>query len=393
MKRRIVTGLLVVAGTLVVALAGCNGNSTSSTPPSPVFTPVPFLVPGTTYNFSGKYSEAITYASPNPKQPNSIGTYTTTDVQTVASAPPGAPAPFHIHRQFKYSVIKVPTSGIQLQSRTIDAYESSTVNGDSQTIAQASTTTANTGIDQTANRIEGNGPYSYTSTNATTYASPRVLFVFPLTESTTNVPIARTETLVELAKNSSGQIYVQRNTKSVYANSGAFTTTGSIGKGETTDVTANANGSATVTNQGSAPFMETIGLPVANGGTYTIPITRTTGTVTQKYSAADWYPGNAAPPSPLASASETVVGPAAVPTACGLTSPVSGAVEVTGSSSTLNVVAGTYTTTQSATYLANNQVVCRMTSSKILTYTVETGALFSTTIDAFVEGLTSTTKS
>jgi hypothetical protein len=266
------------------------------------------------------------------------------------------------------------------------------VTGNAQTIALASTTTAETGVDQTANRIAPDGPYAYTNTTTTTYASPRVLYAFPLAEGMTTLPLARTEKIDARAVNPSGNHFIDRDTTSTYANSGAFHTTGTIGVGETTDVTANANGSGSVVNQSNPPFSETIGLPIANSGVYSIPITRTVGTVTRNYNAADWYPGNAAPPSPIASTTETVVGPAAVPAACGLPSPPSNVVEVTGASTSLNVVEGSYTTTQEATYLAHNLVVCRMTSSKTLQYFVETGVLLSTTVDTFVEGLTSTTK-
>jgi hypothetical protein len=380
MKPRTVPGFFVVAGTLIAILAGCNGNSTAP-PPLPVFTPVPFLVSGTTSHFSGKYSEVITYASPTAQQPNSIGAYTTTDVQTVSSSPPSAPAPFHVHRQFTYTVVKVPTSGIEQQQRKIDSYESSTLGEGSQTIAQTSTTTAITGIDQTASRLEKYGPYSYKSTNTIAYASPRVLFKFPFVEGTTNVPLARTEKLIEKVSNRSGHIYLERNITTTYADTGAFHNRGTIGPSEITSASAKADGSAIVLNQGGALFEEIIELPVVQNGSYFIPVTRDTGTTQKKYLAADWYPGNAAPPSAL------------LPTACNVTTPVKNVEEVTSSSTTLNVIAATYTTAQTQTYLSNNLVVCRMNSSKSLSYAIETGLPLSTTVDALVEGLTATTKS
>ena len=155
--------LLGAAMTLVAAaaLSGCNGTSNPSVPAAS-FTPLPVLVAGNSYSYTGTSSETITYASPSPTQVDSDGAYTVHEDETVWVAPSSAPAPFEVRRNLKYSVTKKPVSGIELQRRTIVNFESSTTTASSQTISLAASTTKSLGVDLDAGRIAGNGPYAYT---------------------------------------------------------------------------------------------------------------------------------------------------------------------------------------------------------------------------------------
>ncbi len=387
MKRTVALVSFLASGLLALGLSGCNGSASPATP-STAFTPLPFLVPGSTSHYAGSFSEVITYASPSAKQPNSTGVYTTADVETVSAAPSSAPAPFDVHRDITYAATTVPSSGIQLQKRVIDSFESSTVTGTSQTIAQASVITKTSGIDQTANRVEGNGPYKSANDSTITYAAPRILFVFPFVAGSTSVPLARTVTDVERSVNGTGDVYSDRNTTSRFDDSGAFSETGSIASDETTRVKANANGTAVVANSGTSLFKETIALPIEQSGVFHIPVVRVLNGVSTSYMAADWYPGNSAPPSPLASTTETVKGPQSLPPRCGASGHASGVEEVDSSSATVDVVAGTSTTGRTQTFLSDGSIVCRITYSKTEAYSVETGLPASTTTDTFVEGLT-----
>ena len=387
MKRTVALASFLASGFLALGLSACNGSASPSTP-NVSFTPLPFLVPGSTAHYAGTFSEVVTYASPSAKQPNSTGVYKTADVETVSAAPSSAPAPFDVHRRITYTVTTVPSSGIQLQQRVIDSFESSTVTATSQTIAQASVTTKTSGIDQTANRVEGNGPYKYSNDSTTTYATPRILFVFPFVAGSTNVPLARTVTDVQRSANGAGEVYSDRNTTSKYEDSGAFSETGSIASDETTRVKANANGTAVVANSGTSLFRETTSLPIEQDGAFHIPVDRVVNGVSTSYMAADWYPGNAAPPSPLASTAETVKGPSSVPPRCGVSGHTAGVEEVDSSSATVDVVSGSYTTGRTQTFVSDGSIVCRITYSKVEAHSVETGLPVSTTTDTFAEGLT-----
>ena len=388
MNRIRTSAFILAAAATAAGVAACSGASSTS-PPTAAFTPLPVLVAGTTSTYSGTYSEVITYASPSAKQPNSTAAYKVSDVQTVSAAPTGAPAPFDVHRQLAYTATTVPTSGIQLQKRTIDSYESSTVTKTSQTIAQPSLTTLTSGIDQTANRVAGNGPYAYNDTTTTTYATPRVLFLYPLVAGTATEPLARTVANNEKSANGSGTVYSARNTTSTFGNDGSFVESGSIGTNETTNVTENSNGTATVVNTGATPSSVTIGLPVAgSGGAFEIPITRVTGSESKSYLAADWYPGGASPPSPLALTTQIVKGPSSIPSSCGVTVAAPNPQEVDTSSTTVNVVSGSYTQGTTQTFVSNGATVCRITTSTAQNYAIDTGLLTSTTVDTFTEGLT-----
>ncbi len=379
-----------VPALLAVGLSACSSTSSSAVPSTASFTPLPILVAGSRYTYSGTFSEVVTQASPSPQQPNSKGTYKTSDVESVSAAPSSAPAPFDVHRDIRYAVTTVPTSGIQLQQRVIDSFESSTVTKTSQTIAQPKVVTTVTGIDQTANRIDGNGPYAYRDLSTTTYAQAHILFVFPLVMGTTNEPIARTATMVERSANKAGIVYSSHDLTTQYADDGSYVETGSIGPGETTVVNALGNGKANLVNKGTSDLRLTIGLPIGDpSGKFQIPVTRITQGVSQSFLAADWYPGGGAPPSPLATTVQTVKGPSALPANCGVTVPTANVQEIDSLSTALDVVAGKYATSLTQAFLSNGTAVCRIMSSKTLLYALDTGLPVRTTVDLFREGMTS----
>jgi hypothetical protein len=385
MKRYLLWTLAVAAG--ATGISGCN--SASVLQPSTAFTPLPVLVAGSKYTYSGSDAETITYASPSPVEVNSHGTYSVSDAETVEAASPGAPAPFEVRRSLRYSVIKAPVSGIELAGRTIDSFESSTVTNTSQTIAQAASSTRTTGIDLDANRIEKNGPYAYTEADDTTFAVPRVLAVYPLRagEKTTE-PLARTVANKGQSVNRDKDVYASHDTKSVFKDDGAYVETGSVGPNETTNVTEKSNGTAKTANTGGTSFTQIIGIPEQSNGVYLIPVTRDVNGTTTSYKAADWYPGSALPPSPLAMTVQTVKGPSALPTSCKVGVSAPNVEEIDSVSVTLNVT-GFRTDESGETFLSNGVTVCRANRTTTRAYDVVSGALISTIDDTFIEGLSS----
>jgi len=372
------------------SLTACSSTSSSSpAPPAPVFTPFPVLVPGSSFRYAGKFSESITYPSPSPSQPNSLGTYTTSELVNVSTAASGAPAPVEVRRDLRYTVTKAPTSGIELQRAVTSAFETSTVTNTSQTISEAETITTTTGIDETANRIQGNGPYYYRGSVTTKYSPPRVLLVFPLVIGSTSVPLARTVATDERSANAQGDIFFSRDTTAHYSDDGAFVESGSIGPGETTRVKAFPNGTGLLVNSGTTQLREEIGLPTPGPSQkYLIPVSVTVKGVKHSYLAADWYPGAGAPPSPLAVTTQAVKGPATIPSSCNVKVPVSNVQEVETSSTALDVVAGTYDVSQTSEFLSNGNAACVIRSLTISAYDITTGALVSTAVDSFILGLT-----
>lgn len=379
-----------IAAIIALLLAGCGGSTPSlPVPPAPVFTPFPVLVPGSKFTYAGRFSESITYASPSSQQPNSLGDYKTFDVVKISTAPPTAPAPVEVSQDLRYTVISVPTSGIQPQHRVISSLESSVIAHATQTISQAEGITTTTGIDQTANRTEGNGPYNYQSTVTTAYSTPRALLVLPLVAGATSVPLARTVETVEHSANAGGKVYSSRDTTAHYSNAGAYVETGSIGPGETTKVNTLANGTASLVNAGTSELREKIGLPkLGASDAYVIPVTRIIESLKERHLAQDWYPGAAAPPSPLAAMTQTVKGAATIPSNCNVKAAVRNVQEVDTSSTTLGVVTGNYTVEKARDFLSDGNTACRIITSTILTYSVTSGRLFSTRVDSFSEGLT-----
>jgi hypothetical protein len=354
----------------------------------PVSTPFPLLVPGSRFTYAGRLSESITYASPSPQRPNSLGRYETSDVTTISKASHGAPMPIEVRQVIRYAAIKVPASGIALQHRVTDSFESLTTTNATRTISQAEGITTTLGIDQTANRIEGDGPYDYRATITSIYAMPRVLLVFPLVAGTTDVPLARRETTVGRSANPSGKIYLLTNTTADYSDAGAYRETGSIGEGETIDAHATANGAGSLVHAGVAPLREKIGLPIPTASqTYQIPIVLVQSTGKKKFLAEDWYPGGAAPPSPLAATTQTVKGLSRIPSTCGVKVPVSDVEEVDTVSTSTDVISGTHAIDRTREFLSDGNTVCRVVTSTVFAYTVISGRLFSTTIDSSYEGL------
>jgi len=386
----------LLLATIAVALSttcftACGSSSSSSSvAPAPIFTPLPVLIPGTTLTYAGTFSEAITYASPSPQQPNSVGAYETLDRESIATAAPSAPAPIVVHRDLRYATTHVPTSGIQIQHRAIESYESSVVNDSTQAITLFASDTTTDGVDQTANRKQGNGPYKYQSTVTTGFAQPRVLFVFPLVVGSTAVPLARTVGTVERSANAGGVVYSSRNISTHYDSAGAYRENGSIGTGETTRVTTLPNGIGLLQNQGVTTLRITVARPVGGPSqTFFIPVTRVSQGVKKSFRALDWYPGGGEPPSPLATTTQTVKGPASLPSRCVVKVPTSNIQEIDTASTALDVIAATYSMGTTSDFLSNGTVVCRISSSTLSRYDIATGLLVSTTTDSTIEGLTS----
>jgi len=389
MEQTIERAKLLACMVAAAFFAACGSVSSSPGSPIPVFTPLRVLIPGSKFAYLGKFSESITYASPSPQQPNSTGLYSTSDLEKVSSAAPNAPAPIDVQRDLRYTVKSAPTSGIQPQRRILDSFESSAVAAGSQTISQAALRSTTTGIDQTANRTQGGGPYRYRSKVTTTYLAPQILLVFPLVIGTRTVPQARTVTTVERSANNKGVVYSSRNTMARYSNAGGYFETGSVGPSETTRVKEATDGMGSLANTGTTGLQIAIGLPTRGPSqTFVIPVSRTEEGVKHTYLANDWYPGGGAPLSPLASAKQTVKGQSRIPSSCVVKVPVSDVQEVDTSSITLDVITGAFAVERTREFLSSGTTVCRIMSSIVYAYGLTSGSLFSTTVDSFEEGLT-----
>jgi hypothetical protein len=123
---------------------------------------------------------------------------------------------------------------------------------------------------------------------------------------------------------------------------------------------------------------------VTANGANTIPVTRSvtsTMTTDTNYSAADWYPDNGVPNSPLVLQSRTVVGPASsLPSEC------SGAVlrpniyEIDTTTTALNTVGASYSATTTRNFSAGDGAsICQLSTETTSAYDLLTGALVSTT--------------
>jgi len=127
-----------------------------------------------------------------------------------------------------------------------------------------------------------------------------------------------------------------------------------------------------------------LGLPATVNGVDTIPVSVTvdsTHTTQTNYSAADWYPNNGTPSSPLVLATRIVVGPTSnLPADC------NGAVlrpdiyEIDTTTTSLNPIGAAYSSTTTRNFSAGDAVsVCQLSTETASSYNLETGALISTT--------------
>jgi hypothetical protein len=296
-----------------------------------------------------------------------------------------------VHSDYTYTVVTDPGVGTVPISQTVDAYDNLQVADGNQTVISFGQNVVAVSNDETSNAL-GGGPYTETSTTATTYTTPRDNFPYPLqTGATMTTPQSETQTTTFTDLNASNDPppdgsdvgYTMNRTENA---DGSFTYKSTYVNGNTYSRTQNSDGSGSETfTTATGTTATTVGVPVTADGTSTIPIVRTVIAKTAaatNYSAADWYPGtDGAPSSPLVLVSRTVVGPTStLPAEC------TGAVvqpyiyEIDTTTTNLSTVGASYSTTTQRNFSAGNGAsVCELSTEVSSSYDLLTGALTATT--------------
>ena len=377
-----------------LTFASCNSTTAAPLPASPNT----FLVPGASANYNGSQSVEVTFSTPSATTPNSSVTYTTTEADTVQAAPAGSPAPIDLHRVTTYITTAPPQYGNNVATSTTDQYENITAANGAFNVVLAQTVTSQTGTNiSDADTLPSGAPYTFNSTTTTTYTSPTILEILPLTTGAQwNSSLSRTIHAISNTTNASGVAYGASNLTTIYQSDDSYSESGQNGLTSSTVRSEESNGNALITNTntttGKVSLEETISLPVKSGSVTTIPISVTTpSTIAAEPAAtqaADWYPGGALPPSPLGMVTYNVVGPAPVlPAGCTYTGSLPNVTEYDSATSTVDVIAGTVTSGTSRVFDSNGLAVCRMSVSTVKTYTLTTGVLDHTTVTTTVSSL------
>ena len=391
--------LIVVAALLAACTTGCGGSSGGSVTPQPTATstatPPTILVAGSQRTFTGTDTTTHVYASPSPGQANYTSASSFTATTTIQDAASGAPATFDVNSVVDYTVTQAATTGTQTLTSDSDTFENQTMSGSTTTISEPANTSVTTANDVSA-AAAGGGPYTLTTNDSTQYVTPFTNGVYPLqTGSSINEPLARTVTENQTDLNSgngtppSSYVYTTSLVQT-YNGDGSYTIEPrNYSNGVARNVVENSNGTATVSDTNDS-FAEVVSLPTLVGATYFIPVsvTNTSGTTTTAYSAADWYPGNANPPSPLETETLTVKGPVgSLPSGCAGALAEPNIVEVDTNVATLNVF-GSYETEAQQAYNSNGINDCILRTTTTLDYSLTTGAPTETIVENYAEVLT-----
>jgi hypothetical protein len=368
---------------LAVLVCSCGGGNSSNQL-------APILQVGMQRQYVGTATRSVVYADPTTTRKDNTLSYTFTENQSVQQAASGAPANFDVHTAYTYSVVQDPGVGTVPISQTVDSYENLQIAGDTQTIITLGQNVVAVSNDETSDAL-GNGPYTETSTTTSTFTMPRAGFPYPLqTGATMTTPQSETQTITftdvtaggSAPSNGTNVGYTETRTEN---DDGSFSYQLTYVDGDTFSRTQNSDGSGSETSTSATSSITTsVGLPVAVNGANTIPVTRTVTpatTTATNYSAADWYPDNGAPSSPLVLETRTVVGPtSSLPSEC------NGAVlqpdiyEVDTTTTDLNTVAASYSSTTTRAFNDGNAVlVCQLSTEISSSYDLLTGALISTT--------------
>ncbi len=152
--------------------------------------------------------------------------------------------------------------------------------------------------------------------------------------------------------------------------------------GVTLTTIVNSDGSGSYSSAGgTTAYVATIGVPVNASGIYTIPVNYTFTAPTSSstnYSAADWYPGNGVPPTPLASETRTVIGPVTtLPDACNGALAQPNMYEI-DTSETVLTTTGSYLVSATRGFNSNGVSVCSLLQQTNTSYNLQTGAVSET---------------
>jgi hypothetical protein len=369
---------------LAALVASCGGSGGGSNQLTPI------LQVGMQRQYVGTATRSAVYADPTATMQNNTLVYTFTQNQSVQQAATGAPANFDVHSDYTYSVVQNPGVGTVPVSQSVDTFENLQIVGDIQTVISLGQKVVAVSNDETSNAL-GNGPYTETSTTSSTYTTPRASFPYPLqTGATMTTPqsVMQTITFIDVkggdSAPSNGTDVGYTETRSEN-DDGSYSYQSTYVNGDTFSRTQNSDGSGSETStSATSTITTTVGLPVAADGANTIPVTRTVTPATKtatNYSAADWYPGNDAPNSPLVLVTRIVVG-----LASSLPSDCNGAVlqpefyEIDTTTTDLNTIGASYSATTTRAFNDGNGVsLCQLSTEISSSYDILTGALISTT--------------
>jgi len=251
----------------------------------------------------------------------------------------------------------------------------STQTGGTQAVTLTQSISNETGTNITS-ILNNGGSGAYTASTTTTYSPNTILAIYPLSAGlswSTN----ESRTVAAQTSTTTASTTQSSNLTTTYQADDSFSETGTLANTDSTNRTEMSSGAATVLDTGAKPFSETISVPSttcnsSTTGTDTIPVVQNS----TSYCAADWYPGNAAPPAPLGATVFTVVGPAtSLPSGCAVTGTYPNIVEYTATTNAVNVIGGDVTNSTAQVFDSNGLTVCRLTSGTTKHYDVTTGLL------------------
>jgi hypothetical protein len=379
---RIPLCLLSIAA-IVSACGGGSGGGASNQV-------APIVAIGQQRQYLGSATRTVVYANPSATLQNNTLEYTYVENQTVQQPPAGAPGSFDVQSSYTYTVVQDPGVGVVPISETVNTYEDLLTTSDSQQVESLGSMTVTVSNDETSNAL-GNGPYTETVTTTATFTTPRDNPPYPLqTGANQTVPQSETETIVFTDVNASGAA-PSNGTNVGYTitrsenDDGSYTYQQANANGTTFSRTQNSDGSGSQTYIGATSSTDwTMGVPVMNNGVNTIPISETvnaTKTTTTNYSAADWYPNNDQPSSPLVLETRNVVGPASsLPSDCTGAVLRPGIYEVDTTTNSLSPWGPTYAMTTTRNFAgADGASICTLTTEVQSAYSLDTGDLVSTT--------------
>jgi hypothetical protein len=376
---------------LAALVSSCGGGNSSNLNP--------ILQVGMQRQYSGTATRSVVYADPSTTKTDNTLIYTFTQNQSVQQAATGAPADFDLHSAYTYTVVQDPGVGTVPISQSVDTYENLQVMGDTQTVITLGQNVVAVSNDETSNAL-GTGPYTETSTTTSKYTTPRAGFAYPLqTGATMTTSQVETQTITFTDVNAGGSApsngtnvgYTETRSEN---DDGSYSYQVTYVNGDNSSRTQDSDGSGT---ESSTNTTTTVGLPVAADGVNTIPVTRSVSLPTQtstNYSAADWYPGNGAPNSPLVLETRTVIGPAStLPSECSGAAPQPGIYEVDTTTTSLNPIGASYSETTTRAFNDADAVsVCQLSTQISSSYDLLTGALVSTTTTTTTTLLTAVTE-
>jgi len=390
----------------MLVLSACGGNGGSSPSPRPSVTVSPVLVPGTVAQYSG--TDIITHVFPNPTgtQANYTAGYTFKLTRTVENATAGAPAALDVNAVAAYTTTQDPGTGVTKVSTTTDTFENQAAVSGGTSISELASKSVATGIDESAGAL-GGGPFTKVVTTTTAYASPLSIAVYPLVAgASVSEPVGRTVTTAATDANGgtpdTATTFDTSSTDTINSD-GSYTFSQQLSNGESQTTVESSDGSGTINATGPLyTLSDTIGVPANPGTGFTIPITTykqyvTTGATpaptatTLAFSAADWYPGNAAPIAPFETDTVTVKGAATtLPSACAGAIAEPNVFEIDTSEATLNIDAS-YETESQQSFTSNGTPVCVLRTITTSAYALTTGVLSQTTTETYAQILTSLT--